>query len=391
MKRPSVVQLVLIVSCAHLMVHTYELALPSVEQLVASDYAVNKATMGQLSTVWRLPFGLGALLAGWLVDRYGSRRMLACYLIGCASLFVVASFQPQLSLLFVSMFGMGLFASIYHPAGLALISHGTTPEQIPRALGIHGIFGSAGIGGAPFLAGIVLSFHADWTTYFQILAIPGILLGFYFATQSALDQSEASEDRTEDRASHDADADWPSYFALTGIVMLLGFTYSAIMSFLPRYLDGADIVVMGVPRESTRNYMAGGVLFVGCIGQYVSGRIARTDRLERQLATISLVSVPCLVWMAVASGWARLAATALFSLVHFMHQPISNSLIARYSSRRRRSLAYGLSFAMGFGIGSVGATFAGNTDDFVLHMVLAVVATASGAGAIGISINRRRR
>ena len=61
---PSTLRLVLIVSCAHSMVHIFELALPSVEQIVATDYGVGKETTGALSTIWRLPFGLGAFGAG---------------------------------------------------------------------------------------------------------------------------------------------------------------------------------------------------------------------------------------------------------------------------------------------------------------------------------------
>ena len=42
-----------------------------------------------------------------------------------------------------------------------------------------------------------------------------------------------------------------------------------------------------------------------------------------------------------------------------MHQPLYNSLVAKYVPRRRRSLCYGLSFSLSFGLGSFGPTFAG--------------------------------
>jgi hypothetical protein len=70
-------------------------------------------------------------------------------------------------------------------------------------------------------------------------------------------------------------------------------------------------------------------------------------------------SVPFLAAMSLASGWQRIAAAAGVVFVHFMQQPIYNSLLADYASPRRRSMAYGFSNTMAFGLGSFGATFAG--------------------------------
>jgi hypothetical protein len=71
-------------------------------------------------------------------------------------------------------------------------------------------------------------------------------------------------------------------------------------------------------------------------------------------------------------------AAGLFSVVHFMHQPLINSLVAKYSPRRRRSLCYGFSFAMGLGVGSFGARFAGySAGDLKTYGTLAAVAVAA--------------
>ncbi|MCA9268838.1 MAG: MFS transporter, partial [Planctomycetales bacterium] len=161
----SVLLLVLLISTAHALVHVFELTLPSVEQLIAHEFRPHdapggKELSGALSNTWRLPFGMGALLAGWLVDRFGSRRMLSMYLLGCGAMCIAAAATgTSMTWLFGSMFCMGSCAAVYHPAGLALISHEVEAPALPRALGLHGIFGSLGIGGAPFIAGAVL-----WTT-----------------------------------------------------------------------------------------------------------------------------------------------------------------------------------------------------------------------------------
>jgi MFS transporter, FSR family, fosmidomycin resistance protein len=388
-------RLVLLVSLAHAMVHVYELSFTGVEQDIAAEYFPDNAQRGKertgmLATTWRLPFGFGALLAGWLVDRFGSRRMLTLYLIGCSFACLASWYSQPLGLLSLAMFSMGAFASIYHPAGLALISLATTPANRAHALGIHGIFGSLGISGAPFLVGLFLLFDFNWRTYYLALTLPGLLLAIPFFLLARSEPSGAAATLPADGSSDPADRNlWGSFLALTLLATLQGFVYASVMSFLKRYLSGWG----GEEIEyaaGVGGFLTAGVLVVGCIGQYVGGRMAHPARFEAQLTWITLANAPCLFWMAVATGPYRVAAAACFSVVHFMYQPIYNSLIAKYTSRRRRSVCYGFSFAMGFGFGGWGATFTGFVhEQFVAFSVLACVSVT--AAVVGAGLWSRHR
>ena len=390
MKMSSIaMRLVLLVCCAHALVHVYELALPSVEQEIASEFLpddveAGKVLTGKLSNSWRLMWGLGAIVAGWLVDRFGSKKLLPVYLLGCAITCVLAACSSQISGLFVSMIAMGAFASIYHPAGLALISRETTPENRSRALGLHGIFGSARIGTAPLLVGGMLVFDTSWRQVYWVLMMPGLVLGLAFLVLSWRGQSSAAlrEAIATSSTAEQDHSDWRSFFTLTLMAALQGFVYSAVLSFLPRYLNGVelpDIPGINLPTASESNFLAAGVLILGCIGQYLAGHYARADRLEWQLALVTLCNVPFLIWMGVATGPQRVVAAGLWATIHFMHQPIYNSLIATYTPLRKRSLCYGFSFAMGLGLGSFGASFAGHTlqNEFVYGTLAGVAFIAS--------------
>ena len=384
----STLHLILFVSCAHALVHIFELALPSVELLLADDYGVGKETTGLLSTYWRLPWGLGALGAGWLVDRVGSQRMLAVYLLGCAATCCLVGLTPALPTLFVVMFAMGTLASIYHPAGLALISHVTTLDNRPRALGLHGIFGSVGIGSAPFLAALLLTLGLSWQQYYFVLAAVGLVLGILFVQRAIRTGPEWHGPATPQQQAEQDAADYGSYFRLTILAFLQGFVYSAVLSFLPRYLAASGSLGRQLSDKTYGIYLTGAVLLAGCAGQYLAGRFARAERLEKQLTWVTFANVPFLLLMAVAQDRMRLVGAALFAVVHFMHQPLYNSLIAKYTPRHRRSLCYGFSFAMGLGLGSFGAAFNGySRSDTMTYVTLAFVATA--AGLIGLALVRR--
>jgi MFS family permease len=386
----ATLSLVLLVSCAHALVHVYEVGLASVEQEIAAEYfgedvGSGKVFTGRLSNTWRLMWGLGAVVAGLLVDLFGARRLLALYLCGCGAACALAATSTDESSLFEAMIAMGLMASIYHPAGLSLISHETTAEERPRALGLHGIFGSAGLGLTPLLVGVLLAASMSWRSIYWVLMVPAVVLGIVFLVQAfrhpRIEATTAATSKQSDDQDH---VDWPSFFTLTLMASVQGFVYSAFISFLPRYLDSTSGVVRG-------HYLAAAVLLIGCIGQELAGRFARPAFLERQLAWITFGNVPFLIWMAFATTWDRAVAAGLLALVHFMHQPIYNSLIAKYTPRRLRSLCYGFSFAMGLGLGSFGARFAGAyQSDARVYGTLAATAAFGGLICILLSVLSQR-
>jgi len=373
----STLRLVLLISCCHALVHIYELSFASVEQLVADDFGVDTGVTGWLGFGLRLPFGLFALLAGWLADHFGAKRLLLVYLFGASGAALLAWLIPGLGMLFVVMFGLGTFASIYHPAGVVLISHETSPENRPLALGYHGIFGSAGIAAGPFLASLVLATGASWRQYYLVLTVPGVLLAVLLFFRLPHVHHRGDDDPKAPPPPGDDETHWDCYFLLMAAATLSGFVYAAVMTFMPRYLTGAGVRPEAVLATflqaiglgdaewnpvSVGNFLTGAVLLLGILGQYTAGRTARPNTLEPMMALVFLATAPCLLWMGLATGWMRVWAAAFFAPLFFMHQPLFNSLVAKYVPRRRRGLAYGLSFTIGFGIGSTGSAFAGKIE-----------------------------
>ena len=392
-------RLILLVSCAHALVHVFELALPSVEQMIGADFHVDRQQTGMLGTTWRLPFGFGALLAGWLADRYGSKLMLLVFLVGCIATSLVAYWSPSLSILFIAMFAMGCFASIYHPVGLALISRVTTPQNRPAALGWHGILGSIGIAAAPLSAALVfVTTDIGWREYYVVLCVPaaivGLLIFVTLSSNGSQHQSSPSADSTASMQEPET-AQWSTFCRLVVVGALSGFVYAAFLHFLARYLNDSGIRPSSMTPESFRTLIAALVLGFGIVGQAVAGRMARAGHLERFLAIIIFGNVPCLLWMAYASGPWRISAACATAMVHFMSQPVYNSLIAQYVPANRRSVGYGFSNMICFGIGALGPTCAGFLkSDLQTYGGMAVVIAAAGCLALGLktaSANRANR
>ncbi len=99
----ATLRLVLLISCCHGLVHVYELSFGTVEVKVGEDFGVDKEVTGMLASCLRLPFGLCALLAGWLADRFGAKRLLLVYLLGASGAALLAWSCPSLALMFVEV------------------------------------------------------------------------------------------------------------------------------------------------------------------------------------------------------------------------------------------------------------------------------------------------
>ena len=164
------------------------------------------------------------------------------------------------------------------------------------------------------------------------------------------------------------------------------------MHFLPRYLDTAGLRPEDWTPASFRNALAAVVLACGAVGQGIAGRLCRPGRLELLLVLVLFGNVPPLLWMAFAEGPSRFVAACFLAVVHFMNQPVYNSLIAQHVPAPRRSLGYGFSNMMCFGIGAFGPYFAGQfVDDTAVYGGLAAVATAAGLFATYSLIVRNRK
>ncbi len=397
--------IICLISCLHALVHVFELALPAVQDDLKLHYESSDTVIGSLSSAFRWPWGLGALLVGFLVDRFGAPPMLIIYLAGCALLCFMISSVPGLNSLFGMFFVLGLFASIYHPAGLALISLKTTPEQRPMALGIHGVFGSAGIALAPLVFALLQTEGMQWHDFFWVLGMIGILSAIVvFALRSHLvikplpTSLEADPAINESKSTCEPDRDWRSFLVLITLAAIQGMVYSGVITFFKdeSFLETPLFTeLFDVPQDvqSQRSFLMAGIMLFGCVGQFIAGKIGNPQRLEQQLTMITFMNAPFLVGMAIfAAEWA-LASAAIFALVHFMFQPIYNSLVAKYTPREHRSVCYGLNFVMGFGVGSLGAVLAGWIKDATTlntnHIFAGLSLAASLFGVILIILNRK--
>ena len=123
-------------------------------------------------------FGAGSLLTGWLGDRWSRRHMMVIFFFGIgASMIAVGLVQTPLQL-GAALLAIGIFASIYHPVGTAMIV--SYANKLGREMGLNGVWGNLGVASSALVTGVVGQ-YLGWRFAFIVPGIVTILIGIAFA------------------------------------------------------------------------------------------------------------------------------------------------------------------------------------------------------------------
>src|SRR5262249_13839067 len=120
--------------------------------------------------------------AGWLADRWSRRNMMAAFYIGCGLSLAGAGFAPNLTGLAVAMFALGMFASIYHPVGMAMLIEASNARG--RTLAFNGGDGNLSGSLAAGISAADAAAVAKWLGWLAAFFAPAAILVatgiFYF-------------------------------------------------------------------------------------------------------------------------------------------------------------------------------------------------------------------
>jgi len=347
-------------SAAHLLAHLYELAFPAIALTMMQERGWDLAHVLRLSFLMYLLFGLGALPMGMLTDRWRAGGMItACMLGGGLGALAVAVSRTEMQLVAALAF-VGLAGSIYHPAGMSLLSKSVRARG--RALGFNGVFGNLGSAAAPFVAGI-LAYQFGWRIAYAALGGLGIACGLASLLVRIDERSPAPVAEAEARAAGKGPSVRLTIVLLCVAMLLAGFAYRGVSILLPAvFREHTTFLATLLERlrfeslSGLRN-LAGATLAsitysAGMLGQVVGGHVADRFDLRKAYLAFHAASLPFLLLMGVAREGMLLAAACIYIFFALGMQPIENSLVAHVTPARWRSTSYGVKFILTFGAGS---------------------------------------
>jgi len=280
-----------LIGVAHGASHFYQLAFATMLLIVRQEVGLTYADVGLLAGIFYGVSGLAQTAAGFAVDRFGARPILAGGLfvvgLGLASISVAHSFVGFACIAVIA----GLGNSVFHPADFALLNSSVNQNRLGRAFSIHGLGGSLGWAAAPVM--YFLDSLFGWVGAALIGALPGLILSGLVLTH----REQLVDHRVKVRAAALQNGAKPALALFLQPALLLCLAYFALIA-----ANTVGVQQFAVPAWSsmfgvTENYAALCliVFIVGSaagilVGGYFADRVRRYDLV----ASFGLLAAACL-------------------------------------------------------------------------------------------------
>ncbi|MBI4608831.1 MAG: MFS transporter [Candidatus Rokubacteria bacterium] len=181
----SDIEIITLVSGAHFLSHFLQLTLPPLFPLLRAVFNVPYVALGVLMTLFYSASAVGQLVSGFLVDRFGARRILVGGLSLFASAIVLAGLSPSYGMLVAVILLAGLGNSVFHPADYSIMNATVDSRRLGRAYSTHSISGNIGWALAPAVVG-GLTAAFGWRVALASAGALGLAVAFFLARQPAL-------------------------------------------------------------------------------------------------------------------------------------------------------------------------------------------------------------
>lgn len=377
-------------SVAHTYSHLFTLLYATVVLSLERDWGMGYAELIALSIPLNIMFGLGALPAGWLGDRWSASGMMAVFFLGTGGASVLTGLATGPMAMLAGLTLIGLFASIYHPVGIPWLVKRAINRG--RALGINGVFGSMGTAGAALVAGLLIDL-SGWRAAFLV---PGAVclatgLAFIMAMRRGV-IVEGTEDAAPTPKPEAGDVK-RAFFVLSVTMLCTGLIYQVTSVAMPKIFEerlagslGEGIAGIGA--------LVTAVYLVSAIANMIGGELADRYDLKRVYIALQFVQIPViLVGFALVSP-ALVGVAALMVGLNTATSPAENALLARYTPASWRGRAFGAKFVLSLGVGALGVTLVplahglfGDLDALFIALAL----FAAMAGVAGFLLPGRAR
>ena len=310
--------------------------------------------------------------------------MMVVFYAGCGLSLIAAALAPNLIMLAVALFLLGVCAAIYHPVGMAMLIEASQARG--RTLAFNGVCGNLG---AALAAGIT-AFIAYWLGWRAAFLLPAALCLataplFFFYVADDRHHAAGRESRPGVRLSPALAATMFGLFIL--IALTAGLVFNAVTVALPKIVEerlGQDVPLVAVGGLATVVFMC------GALAQLAVGRLVEKIAPHLLLTVIVAIGLVGIVWAAMTTGPALLVALSLVMVSIYGQVTVNDMVIARYTADAWRGRVYAVRYFLLFlSAGAAVAMIARFHQQGGFSLVLMVTAAVTAVflvAAVGVAI-----
>ncbi|WP_366657405.1 MFS transporter [Fodinicurvata sp. EGI_FJ10296] len=341
---------ILFLNVGHAYDHWFMLIYATAVIAMEREFDLGYGGLMALSTPGFIAFGLGAIPAGWLGDRWSREGMITVFFVGLGAASVLVGLARTPVELGVALTLLGCFAAIYHPVGIAMIAEGAS-GSLGRRIGVNGVWGNMGVAGAAVVTGLFVD-SFGWRSAFVLPGLLAAATGLAFLWTVGAGRTSTPTGPGPHRDGARMRDGWQRVLAVVAaITVVSAIIFNAVTIAMPKVLEerlvGITITATGI------GFAASAVYAIAAFTQIAVGRALDRYAVRGLLTFLALGQVVAFAAAAFAMNWSLLAAVLVLMIMVFGQVPVGSILIARYTPDVIRARVYGFQYLLVFGVGAL--------------------------------------
>jgi len=330
------------VNAAHFIDHYAMLIFAAAVIIMGPAFGMSYSELLPYATPGFVAFGAGSLITGWLGDRWSRRHMMVIFFAGIGlSMISVGLVQTPLQL-GAALFAIGVFASIYHPVGTAMLV--SYADRLGREMGLNGVWGNLGVASSALVTGLVGQYFG-WRFAFVVPGVVTLAVGIAFALSVVHEDRKGSKQAAAQARVARQDM-WRVIVALLIVVIAISTTFNAVTVALPKLF--AERLAGLTQSPALLGVIAACVYVFGAMTQYTIGRLLDRHSLKTVALPLSFVLAPLLYLAATLSNLPLILASIGIVMGAFGQVTVNDAMVGKYTSEEWRSRAYAVRYFVGF-------------------------------------------
>jgi MFS family permease len=352
----------LYLNLGHFLDHLFMLVFASVAALrLTSEWGMSYAALIPYATPGFIAFGVCAVLAGWIADKWSREGMIVIFFIGIGISSILAGLANTPIQIAVGLTLIGIFAAIYHPVGLAMVVQGRVRTGMPLA--VNGVFGNLGVASAALLTGFLID-SAGWRSAFFVPGIISVLLGLSYWIFISGEKRVAAGTGETGGTGIKVETQAITRQILVKVFAIIFFTtaiggliFQSTTFALPKIF--AERLTEFAGSATLVGWYAFLVFSFAALAQLVIGYLVDHHSLRTIFATVALLQSIFFYLMTHLDGVIALLISIAFMFVVFGQIPINDVLVGRMARSEWRSRAYALRYVVTFSVMASAVPFIG--------------------------------
>ena len=347
----------LFLNIGHFLDHFFILIFATAAALsLVTEWQLSYAELIPYSMAGFIAFGLFSLPSGWLADKWSREGMMLVFFVGIGLTSIGASTAQSPLEIAIWLFAVGIFASIYHPVGLALIAKGG--KNMGMDIAVNGVWGNMGVGFAAFITGLMID-YLGWRFAFWIPGVLSVIIGIaYFFNQKknilVNFKNENKENTQKNNFSNLKTSD--ELRSLIFRVSMVVFFTTAISSVI---FQGTTFAIPKIFEErlsgitSSASVLGSLALFVFAIAsfaQIIVGKLLDKIGPKRVFLIVALIQLTFFILFVDQYNWIALFVALMFMLGAFGQIPINDYMIGKMAKSDFRARVYAVRYVISFAV-----------------------------------------